>query len=236
MTISVVIPAHNEEKYIGRTLECVVENAPSNLLEIIVVNNASTDNTARVAAAFPKVRVVNETKKGITQARQAGLNASNGELVACVDADTWLSKQWFEILNREFEQDSNLVCLSGPYWYREFSPFKNFFVQLWYLVAKFIAVFTGYLVQGGNFVVKRQALLKAGGFDTSIAFYGEDTDIAQRMHGMGKVKFLMSFRAASSARRIIEEGFLKIGWTYAINFFSIIFSKKPTTKNYKDIR
>src|SRR5207302_647488 len=86
MNISVVIPAYNEEKYIGQTLESVISNAPENLLEIIVVNNASTDKTSAIASAFPKVKVVDEPKKGLTRARQAGLNAAQGDVLAYIDA------------------------------------------------------------------------------------------------------------------------------------------------------
>src|SRR4051812_44394345 len=114
-SISFAICAHNEKKYIGDTLRSIIECAPQNPLEIIVINNASTDNTAKVASAFPNVRVVDEPKKGLTRARQAGLVAATGELLACVDADTHVSKKWFEILNREFEKDPALVCLSGPF-------------------------------------------------------------------------------------------------------------------------
>jgi len=89
MTISVVIPAYNEEKCIGACLENVIKYAPDNLKEIVVVNNASTDKTAEIASKFPKVRVVFEPDKGLTKARQAGLMAAEGDLVAYVDATAW---------------------------------------------------------------------------------------------------------------------------------------------------
>src|SRR6185295_6274824 len=117
MKISIVIPAYNEEKFIGDTLRSITESATENLLEIVVVNNASTDKTAEVASAFPKVRVVNEEKKGITRARQAGLMAAQGEVLSYIDADTRVNTEWFKILNEEFAKDPGLVCLSGPYEY-----------------------------------------------------------------------------------------------------------------------
>lgn len=238
-TISFAICAHNEEKYIGPTLQSIINCAPPNVLEIIVINNASSDNTAQAASAFPNVRVVDEPKKGLTRARQAGLMAAKGDLLACVDADTHVSKEWFEILNREFEKDSSLVCLSGPYEFYDLPGSKIFLgvlMKIWYKVAQFIALFTGYLVQGGNFVAKRQALLDIGGFDTKIEFYGEDTNIARRLHEVGRVKFLSSFKAQSSARRLNAHGLFKLMYLYGANFISEVFFKRPVTKQYKDFR
>ncbi len=238
-TISFAICAYNEEKYIGDTLRAIIECASENLLEIIVINNASTDKTAEVSSTFPNVKVVKENRKGLTYARQAGLTAAKGDLLACVDADTHVSKEWFEILNREFEKDPKLVCLSGPYEFYDLPNSKVFLgllMKVWYKGAQFIALFTGYLVQGGNFVAKRQALLDIGGFDTAIEFYGEDTNIARRLHNVGKVKFLSSFKAQSSARRLNAHGLIKLSYLYGANFISEILFKKPATKQHKDFR
>lgn len=237
MTISVIIPAHNEEKYLGDCLKSVIENAPANLKEIIVVDNASGDNTAKVAAGFSGVRVVSEPQKGITKARQRGLMEASGDLVACIDADDRVNKRWFEILNREFSKDPKLVCLSGPcVFYDAVSPVKARLAAVWNFLAKVLSVVVGYLAQGGNFVIKRQELLSAGGFDTSIEFYGEDTDIARRMHQFGKVRFLLKFKISASARRLEKEGFAKTGFQYLVNFLSVVLMKSPVTHKYKDIR
>ena len=75
---SVVIPAHNEQKYLAECLTHVLQSAPGDLLEIVVVDNASTDATASVAKRFEKVRVVNEPEKGLTRARQRGLPRGEG--------------------------------------------------------------------------------------------------------------------------------------------------------------
>jgi glycosyltransferase involved in cell wall biosynthesis len=236
MTISVIIPAYNEEKYIGACLENIIKYAPENLAEILVVNNASTDATAEVAAAFKNVRVVNEPAKGLTKARQAGMLAARGELLAYLDADTRIGKQWFKILNREFETDKEMVCLSGPYDYYNLSKWKEFLVWIWNWLALGWSRAGVYAIMGGNFVAKKQALLDVGGFDVSIEFYGEDTDIARRLNKLGKVKFVNDFVVQTSPRRLESDGFFKTGFRYGLNYFSIIFLKKPATSKYKDIR
>jgi glycosyltransferase involved in cell wall biosynthesis len=245
MQISLIIPAFNEEAYIGQCLKSVLENRPANLLEIIVVNNASTDRTTQVTASFHSVRVVEENKKGLTRARQAGLIAAKGDLLVYIDADTLVRKEWFEILNSEFEKDQALVCLSGPYRYFGLPEQISFVSKLWYKLwfkvwygfANFFVNFTrGYVVIGGNFAVKKQVMLNIGGFDTKIEFYGEDTDIARRLNKAGKIKFLKAFWLASSARRFNQEGLVVTGFRYLLNYLSVIVLKKPTTKKYSDIR
>lgn len=238
MDISIVIPAYNEEKYIGACLGNIVRNAPENLKEIIVVNNASTDNTAAVASGFGKVRVVDEPQKGLTKARQRGLNEATGDLLAFVDADSLVPENWFKIINREFNGDPKLVCLSGPYIYYDTPAWQQWMVRhLYYgLLARLAYFFTGYMASGGNFVAKKDALLKIGGFDTNIVFYGEDTDIARRLHTVGKVKFCGEFFMPTSGRRFAGEGTVKTGAKYIANYTSVMLTKKPALKKYKDIR
>lgn len=238
MTISVVIPAYNEEAYLGKTLQSVIENVSDNVIEIIVVNNASTDRTREVAQSFGGVTVVDEQKKGLTKARQAGLNAAHGDILAYIDADTLVRKEWFEIINKEFKQNPKLVFLSGPYVYYDTPAWQQWAVKWLYynLLARVIYSFTRYMASGGNMVAKKSALLQAGGFDTNIEFYGEDTDIARRLSAVGETKFARKFWVATSGRRFKGEGTFKTGSTYVANYTSIMFTKKPLTKKYKDIR
>ena len=245
MKISVIVCAYNEEKYIGKTLESISKSAGEELLEIVVVNNASTDRTSEVANRFPKVRVVNETQKGLTKARQAGLVSAKGDILSYLDADTLVNKQWFDVLKKEFSQNSDLVCLSGPYIYYGLPNMESFFVRIWtnfwiwlwhWFIFRIAASKRGYVIMGGNFTAKREALLKAGGFDSSIAFYGEDTDIARRLSLVGRVKFIKEFAVQTSARRFESEGLIWTAVKYLANYLSVVFIKKPVTSSYSDIR
>lgn len=119
MKISLVIPAYNEEEFIGRCIDSVIKNSSDKLAEIIVVDNASTDNTARIAASRPGVTVVYEARKGTGNARQTGAEKAIGDVIAYIDADTLMSKGWVERISKEFSKDSKVVFLSGPYKYFE---------------------------------------------------------------------------------------------------------------------
>ncbi len=238
MRLSVVIPAYNEEKYLASCLQSVIDEAGSDVLEIIVVDNASSDKTALVAKRFKGVKVVREEEKGLTHARQAGLLAAKGDLIAYIDADTHVKKGWFQKIRREFEKNPRLVCLSAPYNLYDISKWKRMLVwTYWNLLAyPTYKLLMQYMVLGANFVAKRSVLLKIGGFDENIAFYGEDTNIARRLNSVGKVKFLRHALVNSSARRIKAEGVFRLGLKYGFNFLSEVIRRKPLTKEYEDYR
>ncbi len=243
MKLSFVIPAYNEEARVGKCLESVLkEIAGKEGIEVVVVNNASTDRTKEIAMGFPGVRVVDEMQKGLVRARQAGYKATTGELIANVDSDTILPQGWVTKVLRAFETDRTLVALSGPYIYYDLSLLNRalvklfyFFGYVFYLINHFI-LHKGAMLQGGNFILRRTALDKIDGFDTSIEFYGEDTDIANRISKVGKVRWTFSLPMYTSGRRLKEEGVLRMGYKYALNFLVVTFRGKPHTKDYKDIR
>jgi len=244
MRLSFVIPAYNEENYIRPCLESIQRELKGRNYdtEIIVVNNASTDNTRRVAEEFADVRVVDEMKKGLVQARSAGFLASSGDLIANIDADTRLTKGWIDKVFTEFSSDDRLVALSGPYIYYDLSWLTRAVVDFYYRIGYLIHLFNqhilgkGAMLQGGNFIVTRTALEKIGGFNMDLDFWGEDTDVAIRIQKVGKVKFSFKLPMLTSGRRLKGEGLIIAGVQYIINHFWTIIFKKPFTKDFKDIR
>ncbi|MES2088078.1 MAG: glycosyltransferase family 2 protein [Patescibacteria group bacterium] len=244
MKLSFVIPAYNEESLIRPCLESVLLQTEYLLgeVEIIVVNNASTDKTKEIALSFKRVVVVDEGKKGLVNARQAGFLASTGDLIANIDADTRLTPGWVNKVLKEFSKSERLVALSGPYIYYDLSRAYNLLVRTFYYLGYISHVINhkifhiGAMLQGGNFILRRRALEKIGGFDTRIIFYGEDTDIARRIQKVGEVKFDFALPIYSSGRRLKKEGMLRSAWHYSINYFWITIFKKPFTENYNDIR
>jgi len=244
MKLSFIIPAYNEEDLIGKCLDSVLKQVAGRLeeIEIIVVNNASADRTKEVALSFPGVIVVDEPKKSITHARHAGFLASSGDIIANIDADTMLTPGWIDKVLKAFSNNPNLVALSGPHIFYDLSRALNLGVRLFYSVGFAIYLINrfvfqvGSMVQGGNFVVKRSALEKIGGYNPEFDFWGEDSDLARRLHPIGDVKFTFNLPIYASGRRIAAEGKLTTAWRYSINYFWTIFFKKPFTKTYLDVR
>lgn len=235
--ISLIIPAYNEEKYIGECLDSVLKNADGKFFEIIVVDNASDDKTKEEAEKRTGVKVVYEAKKGLTRARERGRLEATGDIFAYFDADTRMPKGWFEKAEAEFLKDPNLACLSGPYIYYDIPGWQKFLVWCyWYFFSTIVYFITGYMITGGNFAMRKEVLEKMRGFDTSIEFYGEDTNIARRAHTFGKVKFKLSLPMYLSGRRLIQQGLWSAGFEYVKNYFSEVFVHHPITKEYKDFR
>ncbi len=135
MRLSIVIPAYNEQDYLPACLEQVLAEvrrcADPDEVEVLVVDNASVDATAEVARRMPGVRLVHEPNKGLTKARQRGLEAALGEVIGYVDADTRMPAGWIDRVLRTFEQKPHVVCISGPYIYYDAAVWQRAMVRLY---------------------------------------------------------------------------------------------------------
>ncbi len=235
MDITLIICAYNEEKEIAATLDAANKAAHGRFKEIIVVDNASTDHTAEIARDHG-ARVIREDHKGLTYARLAGLVAASSEYVAYIDADSHLSKNWFDKAEKIFKKHPEIVSLSGPRRSFGIAKWKSLVVDSMWFLAPPVYWISGFMILGANFIAKKNALEEIGGFDTSIRFYGEDTDIARRLSKVGKVMFRMPFFVYSSGRRFEKEGLFKPNVTYAMNYLWPAIFGKPYTNTYQDIR
>ena len=91
--VSIVIPAYNEERYIGACLDSIAAQSQAPF-EVIVVDNNSSDRTAEIAAKYPFVRVIREPCQGRVFARNAGFDVATGDIIGRIDADTRLPANW----------------------------------------------------------------------------------------------------------------------------------------------
>ena len=245
MRLSFVVPAYNEEAYLADCLESILVQTRSLPVatEIIVVNNASTDGTVAIARRYgSEVTPMDEPRKGLPHARQAGFDATSGELIANVDADSRLPEGWVAQVLAEFEGRPGMLALSGPLVYFDLPAPQSVLVRVFYSLAyvsyalnRFVFR-VGSMVQGGNFVVTRRGLERIGGFNLAITFYGEDTDIARRLNEVGEVRFTFRLKMLSSARRLKKEGILTMAGRYTINYLWTTFRERPFTNEHVDIR
>jgi cellulose synthase/poly-beta-1,6-N-acetylglucosamine synthase-like glycosyltransferase len=228
---SIVVPAYNEEEVLPETLRhLLAQDYPH--FEIIVVNNASKDRTHEVAASFPGVRVVDESRKGLLWAREAGRQAATGDIIVNVDADCLPEKDWLSH-GISYFVDPKIVAVSGPYDYFDGGFFfrgMSLLLQknVYWVVSKIVQlsfIRQGAILIGGNNFIRKEVTDKMGGYNTALTFYGEDTDTAKRVSKFGYVLFVRSFLMKTSARRFIEEGKIKITVKYLFHFFNVLLFK-----------
>ncbi len=200
---SVIIPAYNEEKYIEDCIKSVLnQDIPRSDYEVIVVNNASTDKTAKVAKKTG-AKIINEPKKGTANARQAGFKVALGQIIATTDADTKVPTNWLKTFQKEFSKDPNLVAVSGMYNFYNGSPLLQLST---YLFNHYIFILLNWY-SGANLAVRKNAFEKVGGFKTNIPI-SEDSDLCRKLKKIGKVKRLANFKVSTSARRFKNYGII----------------------------
>ena|SRR5215813_5677995 len=114
LTIATIVCAYNESRLLPACLYSLrAQTRPPD--DILVINNASTDQTGAVARAVPGVRVVDEPRKGLVVARETGRRATDADVVAFVDADCRAPITWLERVDAQFERDDAPVAVTGPY-------------------------------------------------------------------------------------------------------------------------
>jgi glycosyltransferase involved in cell wall biosynthesis len=233
MKVSIIIPAYNEEAYLAQTIRSALEQDYSDF-EVIVVNNASTDRTEEIARGFPKVAVVNESRRGLLWAREAGRLAASGDIIANMDADCLPDRDWLSKGSLYFN-DPSVSAASGPYDYYDGGlvfRYVSLYMQMsiFWLTSKIVqlpGIRAGALMIGGNNLIRAEALNRAGGYNTALTFYGEDTDTAKRISKFGQVVFSNRLIMKTSARRFKAEGIVTLGLKYFIYFFKTIMPKGP---------
>lgn len=237
--VSVVIPAYNEEKYLASCLESVRKQDYAGKYEVIVVDNASTDSTAKIAHDWG-ARVVYESKRSPACARQKGAEAATGEIIAFIDADTQAPPHWLSTIVSHFLKRPKTVAVSGPYAFCDagrFSKITSYVGNFSNIIIDQLfrkALNKGGAIWGCNFAVRRSALLAVGGFDTSIKFYGEEYEFSLRLRSVGKGDILPRLFVLTSARRLKRIGVVNQYWNWTVDYFSVLFWHKPIPEELED--
>jgi glycosyltransferase involved in cell wall biosynthesis len=198
------------------------------------VDNNCTDRTAEIAEEELAI-VIKENRKGVVYARQAGYENASGMFIANIDADSKLTENWiWESLSILSKDD--VVAVTGNLKYDDAGFGLNLMVKIYYLIPRISNDYIGVFLQGGNCMIKKSALDAVGGYDTGVAFYGEDTMTAKRIQHLGRIVFNRYMVTTTSPRRLEEQGVLKTTWLYLTNYLSVTFKNKSTTNDYKDFR
>lgn len=234
LRFSVIIPARNEEEYLQATLESVQSQITDAPYEIIVVDNGSVDNTAEVAKQAG-VKVIHEPDPGLPRARESGRLIAKGEYLTYIDADTTMPVDYLSRVNAELQKHPDLIGVSNPFRFLDGSNAQNFLIFIYfhffYRLQTIMLRLLGGSNQliGGSFTVQAKTLEKAGGFNTDLKFFGEDTEISKRLGKYGKISFLYTLVAETSARRFKINGTFKTAYVYIRNYFSVALFNHEST-------
>jgi glycosyltransferase involved in cell wall biosynthesis len=197
--ISFVVPAYNEEKYLGATLKAIHAAAreAGEIYEIVVANDASTDATARIAEEGG-ARVVRVEKRQIAATRNAGARAAAGDMLMFVDADTQVNGP----LVAEAVAALRAGAVGGG------APVR-FDTATWWMRCLMAAIIPMFRVLGwaaGCFVYcTREAFEKTGGFDEEY-FAGEEIVFSQALKRRGRFVIVRSFVTSSSRKLETHSG------------------------------
>ena len=198
MNISVVIPAYNEEKRIGACLKSVFDQSQKPF-EVLVVDNNSTDLTAKIARDMG-AKVISQTLQGVTFARNLGFDKASGEVIARTDADTIVPDNWIEKYNDHFESDPLLDAISGPAIFG-----ISFFTPLLKLIVFETnkKIFGHYGLYGPNLALRKSAWERVRNdvcLDDDKVH--EDTDLSIHIGIGGKIGCDKDLKVRTSARRL----------------------------------
>ncbi|MDX1512642.1 MAG: glycosyltransferase [Gammaproteobacteria bacterium] len=177
-SVSVVIPAYNESKLIEgclRSIEAAFEGAgvPATAREIIVVDNASSDDTAERARALG-ARVVHEPRRQISRARNAGARVAQGEWLLFIDADSWPDAELIGDLLQVMSDPG--VAGGGTVMRMEPLPLSmRFLVGCWNLCSRWLRWAAGAFI-----FCRRDAFEAVNGFDTAL-YCGEEINFSGKL-------------------------------------------------------
>ncbi|MDQ3180098.1 MAG: glycosyltransferase [Acidobacteriota bacterium] len=183
--ISVVVCSYNGASTIRECFEALLKVDYPNF-EVIVVNDGSTNDTAQIAGEYP-FRLISTPNRGLSSARNTGMLAATGDIVAFIDDDAYPDPHWLQYLAHSFTTSEH-AGIGGP---NIPSPGDG-------MIAESVAnapggpahvLLTDDLAEhipGCNMAFRRDALLEVGGFDSVFRVAGDDVDLCWKIQAAGK--------------------------------------------------
>lgn len=181
MLLSVVIPAHNEEKYIGKAIESVhtaAQNSASSV-EIIVVANRCSDTTIAVAKGLDCI-VVEDAHRNISKTKNSGVAQAQGELLVTMDADSTMDKNFLSTIEDAYQKGDAIGGQASIVYDR-----RSLGISFLTLLINMHLRMKGYA--GGFYWCTKESYSHLGGFDEKLRFC-EDVDFAKRLRAYGKTQ------------------------------------------------
>ncbi|MBW3491681.1 glycosyltransferase family 2 protein [Bacillus sp. FDAARGOS_1420] len=197
--LSVIICTYNRGDVIGDCLESLLQNnVEQEFFEILIVDNNSKDNTKEIVNEFCKknsnIRYVKEEKVGLSHARNKGIIEANGTILAFIDDDVEVSKEYIDSIIKFFDEHPEEVCAGGkiiPVWHFQkpdwfVGDFASIIGETKYGEETCVLKTREYPL-GGNMIFKKEIFNEIGYFNTNLGiqgdtlYLGEEVDICDRV-------------------------------------------------------
>jgi glycosyltransferase involved in cell wall biosynthesis len=203
--ISVIIPAHNEEKYLGETLRALRQQT-YRYFEVLVVANGCVDRTVEVARAHAD-KVIELPDRALGKARNTGAAKARGELLVFLDADTRLEAGALEVIAREFSESYSSGTVRGL---PDPPKLKYRLLYFWKNSLHRLALHCG---SSGVICCWRDQFKEVGAFREDLNVR-ENSELIQRLRQFGPYKFISSAAAITSMRRYEKRGAARGFWQW----------------------
>jgi glycosyltransferase involved in cell wall biosynthesis len=200
LTLTIVIPVYNEQSYIKACLDSIAKQIIKPL-EVIVVDNNSTDKTVQIAERYSFVRIIHESRQHQVFAQAAGFNQAKGDILGRIDADSILRETWSENILEFFETCPETIAVTGsaePY----DMPMKRCGMAIFHGYIYVAGLIAGHrLIFGSNCAIRMNGWSKIRNQILMRPDIWEDYDLAFCLKKYGKIGYLagntvgVSFRA-----------------------------------------
>lgn len=201
--ISVIIPAYNEEAFIAKCLNSLLlQNLDRKFFEVIVIDNASTDETLKIVKKFP-VKIIEEKNKSVILARQRGVDKARGKIIVSADADTAYPPEWLKNIKTDFDKNPNLIALVGWIYYANATPLFDMIIGLGQEMNLFFQKYTKRfpIAYAANFAFKKDSLKAIGGYPPHLVELGDQQYLLQKFLDIGPVIIDPKVKCFTSARK-----------------------------------
>ncbi|WP_421943932.1 glycosyltransferase family 2 protein [Pedobacter sp.] len=232
--ISIIIPAYNEEENILKTLYSLSVSTTKYSVEVIVVNNNSKDRTEELIRACGVI-CVNETRQGITIARNSGLAVARGKFIMNADADTIYPEAWIDNMINPLAESNEIALTYGRF---SFIPEKT--SRTLYYIYEYLSDFNRLInkkykeealnVYGFNSACRRDQCLSVDGFNHPKGT-NEDGWLAMKLRkaGFGKLHWVTQKNSivwTGDRRIIVDGGIYKSTYDRFLKYFNFNHVKK----------
>lgn len=234
-SLSVVIPCKDDGPFLERCLQALQSQTVAPL-EIIVVDNNSSDNTGEIANLHG-ARVLHEHVPGIAAAASAGYDAARGDVIARCDADSIPPADWLERICRRFGQEPDLALLTGPGVFYGTGRIRSRIAGVAYMQAYFVvmaAAMGHWPPFGSNCAFRRQdwkqARTKVSRLDTGVH---DDVDLGFALDPARRMAYDPSLKVGISARALAGGAAAWLRFKRAFHTLGIHWRQLPPWERWK---